>query len=250
MRGSRCFILGSGHSIDSVDLIRLKNENIIGLNSFSFHKDYKELVNSDHGLKQHVDTPLHEFRNKKVYESYIDEVDNNNFSNVHYFFGIDDYQNNYIDAFKQRGTHNKPNKNYIHCNIPFSKQIELTNDSYNCSKTIWSPKSSSNFALFLALYQGFDEIYLLGVDHDHMNADPENVKAIKEGILTKEETNKLKVLRKDNKKEKQTLHFLDLIDVIKPMEMIEDLFPKRVKNLSTRSIFYCHEVIDLDSIGL
>ena len=83
-----------------------------------------------------------------------------------------------------------------------------------------------------------------------MNADVNNVKAIKEGVLAKDEARKLKFLRKDNKKEKQTLHFLDLIDVIRPMEMIEDEFPKRVKNLSTRSIFYCHEVVDIETIDL
>ena len=250
MKGQRCFILGSGHSIDSVDLLKLKDENIIGLNSFSFHKHYKELVNSKIGLKQHVNTPLHEFRNNQIYEDYITELDENIHSNVRYFFAIDDYKKNYIDAFKTRETLNHKNKNYIHCNIQFDKQNKLLDSSFDCSKTIWSPKSSSNFALFLALYQGFDEIYLLGVDHDHMNTDANNVKAIKDGVLAKDEARKLKFLRKDNKKEKQTSHFLDLIDVIRPMELIEDQFPNRVKNLSTRSIFYCHEVVDIDTINL
>ena len=68
--------------------------------------------------------------------------------------------------------------------------------------------------------------------------------------MAKDEARKLKFLRKDNKKEKQTSHFLDLIDVIRPMELIEDQFPNRVKNLSTRSIFYCHEVVDIDTINL
>ena len=74
MVGQRCFILGSGHSIDSVDINRFKNENIIGLNSFMFHNDYKAIMNSDNlGIKQHVFTPLHEFESLNVHNVYINE---------------------------------------------------------------------------------------------------------------------------------------------------------------------------------
>jgi hypothetical protein len=44
MSEQRCFILGSGHSIDSIDITRFKDENIIGLNSFMFHDKYKEII--------------------------------------------------------------------------------------------------------------------------------------------------------------------------------------------------------------
>ena len=46
----------------------------------------------------------------------------------------------------------------------------------------------------------------------------------------------------------QTSFLKDLIPVIKPMEMIEKKFPGRVKNLSKRSFFYCHDQIEISDL--
>lgn len=260
MVGQRCFILGSGHSIDSVDINRFKNENIIGLNSFMFHNDYKAIMNSDnHGIKQHVFTPLHEFESLNVHNVYINELDENIIDNIQCFFAIDDFKHNYIDEFTSRNTVHKSNRHYIHSNTPFDKQKILSELSYDCSKTIWSHKTSSNLALFLALYMGFEYIYLLGVDHDHMNASPDNIKAVKGGVLAAAETRKMKKIHSelesklDSKleiREPQTGHFKDLIEVIRPMELIEEKFPLKVKNLSKRSVFYCHQTVDIESLDI
>ena len=250
MVGQRCFILGSGHSIDSVDINRFKNENIIGLNSFMFHDDYKSIISPElEGVKYHVISALHEFAYPNMHNAYIDELDAGISNSVKYFFGIDDFKFNYIDEFKKKKSLNEPNRHYIHCNIPSEKKDKITDASYDCSKTTWAHKTSSNMALFLALYLGFENIYLLGVDHDHMNADPDNVKAVKKGILAESETVLLKELYTNNKGS-QVGHFNDLIGVIRPMELIEDKFPLKVKNLSKKSIFYCHQTVDIESLDI
>lgn len=250
MVGQRCFILGSGHSIDSVDINRFKNENIIGLNSFMFHDDYKSIISPElEGVKYHVITALHEFAYPNMHNAYIDELHASLSNSVEYFFGIDDFKLNYIDEFKKKKCLDEPNMHYIHCNTPYEKKDKITDASYDCSKTTWAHKTSSNMALFLALYLGFENIYLLGVDHDHMNADPDNVKAIKNGILSESETILLKELF-TNGKGSQVGHLNDLIGVIRPMELIEEKFPLKVKNLSKRSVFYCHQTVDIESLNI
>ena len=44
-KGDRCFILGSGKSIDSEDILLLKKEIVIGINSFVNHPNFSELFN-------------------------------------------------------------------------------------------------------------------------------------------------------------------------------------------------------------
>ena len=251
MVGERCFIFGSGHSINSADITRFKNENIIGLNSFMFHQDYQELMNSVKGFKAHVFTPLHEMKTLDLQNSYLEELEENILENVKNFFGIDDFKYNYIDEFTKKNNADNFNKYYIHANTAYEVTEDFNESSYDCAKTTWSHKTSSNMALFLALYLGFKDIYLLGVDHDHMNADPSNVKGIKKGILAQAETELLETLhQKYEKGGSQVNHLKDLIAVIRPMEIIEENFPLRVKNLSKQSIFYCHEVVEIDSLDL
>ena len=251
MSEQRCFILGSGHSIDSIDITRFKDENIIGLNSFMFHDKYKEIMSSDKGLKQHVFTALHEMETLDLQNAYLDELELNILENVRNFFAIDDYKYNYIDEFTKKSTINRSYKYFMHSNTQYGDKEIFNESSYDCSKTTWAHKTSSNMALFLALYLGFKEIYLLGVDHSHMNADPEDVKAIKKGVLSEAETELLK--KNHQKYEKggsQVSHYKDLIKVIRPMEIIEQNFPLRVKNLSKQSIFYCHQVVDIETLGI
>ena len=154
-----------------------------------------------------------------------------------------------LTSSKKKKSSDQPNRHYIHCNIVPEKKDNITDASYDCSKTTWAHKTSSNMALFLALYLGFKDIYLLGVDHNHMYADPNNVKAIKSGIVSESETILLKELHTKGKGS-QVSHFNDLIGVIRPMELIEDRFPLKVKNLSKKSVFYCHQIVDIESLGI
>ncbi|MDA9636811.1 hypothetical protein N9T42_03830 [SAR86 cluster bacterium] len=244
----RCFILGSGHSINDINIEILKNENVICLNSLMHHEKYDALMNSELGKKIHVFTPLHEFRDKKLLNDYILELEAPILEKVECYFGIDDYKHNYIKEFRKNSITINKNKKFIHTNIFYENRDCIEEEDYDCSKTIWATKSSSNLALMLALYMGFEEIFLLGVDHSHININSvDEIKAVKKGVLVKDEQDQFKnILSKG--KEHQSSFFKDLISVIKPMELIEDKFPGKVKNLSKISIFDCHEVVDIDSL--
>ena len=248
MNDQRCFIVGSGNSINDVDLKLLKNENLIFLNSFLHHDHYSDLVKSKRGKKFHVFTPLHQFRNKKILENYIDEFKNPILKNVTCFFGIDDFATNYIKEFKKKNLGIHDTSYYVYCTKKPDENKLLTSDDFELTKNIWSPKTSSNLALQIAIYMNFNEIYLIGIDHDYMNTrHADNIKVIKKGTLVEDEQDQWKALLKHGKID-QTSFLKDLIPVIKPMEIIEKKFPGRVKNLSKRSFFYCHDKVDISDL--
>ncbi len=248
MNGQRCFIVGSGNSINDIDLELLKNENLIFLNSFLHHDKYSDLIKSNRGKKFHVFTPLHAFKNKKILENYIDEFQNPILKNVTCFFGIDDFSTNYIKEFKKKNLEIHDTSHYVFCTKKLDENKPLTPDDFELSKNIWSPKTSSNLALQIAIYMNFNEIYLIGIDHDYMNTkNAENIKVIKKGTLVEDEQDQWKTQLKNGKID-QTLFLKDLIAVIKPMEIIEKKFPGRVKNLSKRSFFYCYDQVSISDL--
>lgn len=248
MNDQRCFIVGSGNSINDVDLELLKNENLIFLNSFLHHDKYSDLIKSNRGKKFHVFTPLHAFKNKNILENYIDEFKNPILKNVTCFFGIDDFSTNYIKEFRKKNLEIHDNSYYVYCTKKPDENKPLAPDDFELSKNIWSPKTSSNLALQIAIYMNFNEIYLIGIDHDYMNTkNVENIKVIKQGTLVEDEQDQWKAHLKDGKID-QTLFLKDLIPVIKPMEIIEKKFPGRVKNISKRSFFYCHDQVDISDL--
>ncbi len=248
MDDQRCFIVGSGNSIGDIDLKLLKNENIIFLNSFLHHDQYSDLIKSNKGKKFHVFTPLHEFKNKKILENYIDEFKNPILKHVTCFFGIDDFSTNYIEEFKKKNLEIHDSSFYVYCTKKYDDIGSISPDDFELSKNIWSPKTSSNLALQIAIYMNFNEIYLIGIDHDYMNTKhSENIKIIKKGTLVEDEQDQWNDLLDDGRIN-QTSFLKDLIPVIKPMEIIEKKFPGRVKNLSKRSFFYCHDQVDISDL--
>lgn len=250
MNGQRCFIVGTGNSISDIDIDKLKNENIIFLNSFLHHDQYIDIAASKKGKKFHLFTPLHKFKNKKIHDDYMDEFKTSSLKNVTCFFGIDDFSTNYIEEFKKKEMSILDNSFFIYCNKKYKDVDALSEEDFEISKNIWSPKTSSNLALFLAIYMGFKDIYLIGVDHDQINTiNADNLKVIKNGSLVIEERKEWKKLFEKGRVD-QTLFLKDLVEIIKPMELIEKRYPGRVKNLSRRSIFYCHDEVDINNIEM
>lgn len=150
--GERGFILCTGPSIKSMDLIRLKNEKTIAVNSFYLHKECN-LISPDYYCVPTVDAEF----NDDVRKKFLSEVQQSVLDTT-FFYSIT--ENEIIEKMEE---YKYRNVNYM----SFSFIPNYINADIDLTGLVMGPQSVSIMALELALYMGFQEIYLLGTEHDN-----------------------------------------------------------------------------------
>jgi len=152
--GQRCFILGTGPSINKMDLTPLSKEVCIALNSFHRHVDYARLAPQYHffsGLAVHPrigeasgDEYMRDLaRSTGNATLLLHAYDAQHFEGAGYLVGRMAY--------------------YFLYDLPATHLREWGLDA---TRSLYQAESVSVMALQVALYMGFSRIYLLGVDHD------------------------------------------------------------------------------------
>lgn len=154
-RGQRCFILGSGNSISSQDLTRLKGEIVMTQNHFHAHADIG-VINPAY----HVNVPKYQPREyDQDWSDWVDTMDMRLPKSTILFF---DKNTKYlVDAkklFAGRVYYIKTGYSEFVAN---SAPVDLT-------KSIMSVPTVLTQCLAIAIYMGFAEIYLLGFDLDQV----------------------------------------------------------------------------------
>ena len=155
--GERCFILGTGPSINKMDLSHLQTETAIALNSFFLHEDYREICPTYHaysGLAPH----------RKI---MTDEL------------GLEWYQEleestagitlllNYLDREFIQG-HRLLQEHTVFY-FQYSEDWKLLSHAHkgiDATQLLFPGKNVAVMAIQIAVYMGCKEIYLLGMDHD------------------------------------------------------------------------------------
>jgi hypothetical protein len=145
-QGERCFILATGPSIKEEKLNLLKGEACISVSNFFVHEMFNEL----HPIF-HVFAPLHLPLTAKEYKSWLKEAISHTNSDIKFVACHNDF--NIIND----GGLNNTNK--------FLYYITGGDFPINFVKGIPPIQTVVHIAIYLAIYLGFKEIYLLGVDH-------------------------------------------------------------------------------------
>ncbi len=151
-RGERCVIIGNGPSLKEMDLSALKNEITFGLNriylgfdQWKFRPTYYVSVNSL-VLEQHAGEILQEIKAPKF---------------------ISQHGRPYFPANRE--------------DIIFLESQETPYFTKDPGKGIWEGYTVTFVAMQLAYYMGFDEVILIGVDHNFVTNGPANAEVISQG---------------------------------------------------------------------
>lgn len=157
-KGNRCFIVGTGSSIKQQDLTLLKDEIVIGVSGLYNHDDFKTIH-----PKYYVNPPIFSSHSKYYSEdkfvSYLKEMDSNLPDSTILFLHIGDKK--YIEKYNIFQGNTIMWKDYRRWDEEVINSINLSS-----MPGIFSVSES---AIQIAIYLGFDEIYLLGFDHDWYN---------------------------------------------------------------------------------
>lgn len=152
----RCFILGCGPSINQINLEPLKNELCISVSNFFVHKDFS-LVSP----KFHVFAPSHPPITESQFTNWLFEFSKYISDKQTVFYSHSDSR-----FIKKSNILDKIN-NY--CYSVSKKEVDINNE-IEFTKQIPNIMTVVHIAIYLAIYIGVKEIYLLGVDHDWLQS--------------------------------------------------------------------------------
>ncbi|MFH1832140.1 MAG: 6-hydroxymethylpterin diphosphokinase MptE-like protein [bacterium] len=154
-KNQRCFILGTGPSINKIDINKLKNEHCIFLSQFYLHKDYQHISPKYHlfsGMTPHLNGKATYDHWLKFFKQIEDSVPVKTALFMNYF------DKNFI---LKHGFFSKHNV-YYSC---FKKDLKkIFKDKINLTQVLYGATGIPIMAIQLAIGMGFKEIYLLGID--------------------------------------------------------------------------------------
>lgn len=164
-QGQRCFLLGSGPSINKQDLRPLKNEICFSMSLFFLHKDIKEIA-----PRYHVDAPNHPPYGFEVIQRVFKGFEKSYTERTTYFFGHTPYKYAVFNFLEQNPQFKKDNIYYL--NYCYAQTLDETNyknpQVWDICQPLFSVRSVLYCAIQVAVYMGFQQIYLLGCDHDSL----------------------------------------------------------------------------------
>ena len=159
-KGGTCFILGNGPSLNNQNLVRLANKETFVMNNFWRHHQYKiirpkYLIAGD--LSVYAQNKLPDARGVNLPAS---SVAISQVPETKLFFNS--VAKNFIEK------NNLFLQNQIYYVLQQSPMDEKLLFNVDPSKPLPFPKNSAILALILAVYMGFETIYLLGCEHDYL----------------------------------------------------------------------------------
>lgn len=166
-KSERCFILGTGPSINNQNISLLKNKNCIFLSQFYFHKDYKNINPKYHlfsGVNLHSNIP----KDKAI--DWYKQVDAEIPLSTVLFM-------NFLDKkFVEKNNLLKKHKVYY---FAFNQDLlDVFKLGIDASKFLYGASGIPILAIQIALFMGFKEIYLLGIDFNGIDHFYESQKSI------------------------------------------------------------------------
>lgn len=154
-KGQRCFILGNGPSLRDVNFELLKDEIVFTVNCFSKVNNF-EKVNPNYHLW--IDYSFFELREDQKYNHHelMDDYEKMSKTNAKCFVPAIAY--NFIKKY------NLDKKLDIHYLLMGENNIKQSNIEYDLANFITTYSTVVQYAVTVAIYMGFTEIYLLGID--------------------------------------------------------------------------------------
>lgn len=157
--GERCFIIATGPSIKTQDLTVLAGETCIGVSNFFVHPDFA-LINP----RYYCVAPHHPPITVPDFQAWMRELEQRTSDDMVMITGLANrplWQEGRL--FTRRSTH------FLKLGLPWDVQSTRAID---LTQAVPHIQSVTVMALLVALYMGFQDVYLLGCDHDwilHLN---------------------------------------------------------------------------------
>ncbi len=155
--GEKCFIIGNGPSIKRQDLLKISGEHVFTVSSGYLHENYNKLSKRHHCIPSFTYTDLQGGMNNGRDEIWVREILTKT-EGSELYFNITEW-----DLIVNKLKIPEDRINWVMTNN------SCIGNSINMTKGIYPVQSVPQMAMQIALYMGFKEIYIIGVEHDFLS---------------------------------------------------------------------------------
>jgi len=180
-KGEKCFILGSGPSINDEDLKPLKNEIVFALNNFYVHDDFSEIMRGE-VEKYYMTAPIHPPQTETEWKDWFSDMEQHMPKNVNLIFGISNQINTAKSILDHHNLFEHHQKYWFYGGINIDDYYNYKPADIDITRMTWIADTVSIYSLIVAIYMGFSEIYLLGMDHNYICNKESDYRFYKNGI--------------------------------------------------------------------
>ncbi|NZD48908.1 hypothetical protein [Rhizobium leguminosarum] len=153
--GQRCFILGNGPSVRDLDLLLLEGENVITVSNGYLHSDFDKFRSRYHCVPQIT----YGLMNSEDVIRWFEEM--------HSYLGAAELFLSSTESELIRNHNLFSGRTVRYLMLGKSFDDRSSDEIIDISQPVPRVESVPVMALMIAMYLGFEEIILLGVDHDH-----------------------------------------------------------------------------------
>ncbi len=189
-KGEKCFILGSGPSINDEDLKPLKNEIVFALNNFYVHDDFSEIMRGE-VEKYYMTAPIHPPQTETEWKDWFSDMEQHMPKNVNLIFGISNQNNNIKSILSHHNLFVNFKKYWYYAGININDYYNYKPRDIDITRMTWIADTISIYSIIVAIYMGFSEIYLLGMDHNYICNNKSNYRFYKDGIHQNDEDERM-----------------------------------------------------------
>tara|TARA_B100001250_G_scaffold275318_1_gene237827 strand:- start:463 stop:1335 length:873 start_codon:yes stop_codon:yes gene_type:complete len=189
-KGEKCFILGSGPSINDEDLKPLKNEIVFALNNFYVHDDFSEIMRGE-VEKYYMIAPIHPPQTETEWKDWFSDMEQHMPKNATLIFGISNQNNNIKSILSHHNLFLNFKKYWYYAGININDYYNYKPRDIDITRMTWIADTISIYSIIVAIYMGFSEIYLLGMDHNYICNNKSNYRFYKDGIHQNDEDERM-----------------------------------------------------------
>jgi hypothetical protein len=241
-KGGRCFLLGSGPSIKDENLKPLKNEIVFALNNFYVHDDFPEIMSGD-VEKYYMTAPLHPPQTETEWKEWFSDMENNMPNNVNLIFGISNQINTAKIIMDRHNLFEDHQKYWFYGGININDYYNYKLRDIDITRMIWIADTVSIYSLIFAIYMGFSEIYLLGMDNNYICNNESNYRFYKNGIHQNNESERITKGSSRTKKES-----LGIYKVFSQYELLLKYSNTKIYNISNNSLLDVFKFVTFNDV--
>ena len=238
----RCFILGSGPSIKNQNLKLLKNEIVFALNNFYVHHDFNEIVSGD-SEKYYMTAPIHRPQTQNEWEAWFSDMEKKIPENVSMIFGLNREKTNIKYILNKNNFFTQQKKYWYFTGKDVNEFYVFDWKDLDIARMIWISETVSIYAIIFAIYMGFSEIYLLGMDHNYICNKEKDFRFYENGIHQKNEEERILKGSSGIKHMSKGLY-----KIFNQYELIKINTSRKIFNISNNSILDIFDYVNLRDV--
>jgi len=235
-------LLGSGPSIKDENLKPLKNEIVFALNNFYVHDDFPEIMSGD-VEKYYMTAPIHPPQTGTEWKEWFSDMGNNMPNNVKLIFGISNQINTAKSILDHHNLFKHHQKYWLYGGININDYYNYKPADIDITRMTWIADTVSIYSLIVAIYMGFSEIYLVGMDHNYICNKESDYRFYKNGIHQNNESERITKGSSRTKKES-----LGIYKVFSQYELLLKYSNTKIYNISNNSLLDVFKFVTFNDV--